>query len=256
MADLIYMAKTKWTALLDSIRAKGGTSALMTADQAKAAVDAIPTGGGEDTIEKLFDGTLGDYTYDGNNRVKDSTFKSAKGIRDMRFPNTTMIEQGAFSYSEIRSVFAPKATISDSAFRGCANLKTVVTKAAYAGSSHFRKYNSAMSLTIVDFTAKGNAGIAGSMFDGCDGLTTLILRESVIYPVNINAFNNTRFTSGGSGGTIYIPKALYDHIGDGTALDYKAATNWSVLDGYGTITWAQIEGSIYENAYADGTPIS
>lgn len=46
MADLIYMAKTKWTALLDSIRAKGGTSALMTADQAKAAVEAIPTGGG------------------------------------------------------------------------------------------------------------------------------------------------------------------------------------------------------------------
>lgn len=46
MADLIYMAKTKWTALLDSIRTKGGTSALMTADQAKSAVDAIQTGGG------------------------------------------------------------------------------------------------------------------------------------------------------------------------------------------------------------------
>lgn len=46
MAERIYMAKSKWTALLDSIRAKGGTSALMTADQAKAAVDAIPSGGG------------------------------------------------------------------------------------------------------------------------------------------------------------------------------------------------------------------
>lgn len=56
MADLIYMAKTKWTALLDSIRAKGGTSALMTADQAKAAVEAIPTGGGG--IEKA----EGDFT--------------------------------------------------------------------------------------------------------------------------------------------------------------------------------------------------
>ena len=46
MADLIYMAKSKWLNLLDSIRAKGGTSALMTADQAKAAVEAIPSGGG------------------------------------------------------------------------------------------------------------------------------------------------------------------------------------------------------------------
>lgn len=46
MADLIYMAKTKWKALLDTIRAKGGTSTLLTADQAIAAVEAIETGGG------------------------------------------------------------------------------------------------------------------------------------------------------------------------------------------------------------------
>ena len=46
MADIVYMAKSAWTALLDAIRTKGGTSALMTAAQAKAAVEAIPTGGG------------------------------------------------------------------------------------------------------------------------------------------------------------------------------------------------------------------
>lgn len=50
----------------------------------------------------------------------------------------------------------------------------------------------------------------------------------------------------GTGGTIYIPKALYDHLGDGSDFDYKAATNWSTYDSYGTITWAQIEGSEYE----------
>lgn len=44
MADLIYMAKSKWRELLDTIRTKGGTSAPMTADQAIAAVEAIPTG--------------------------------------------------------------------------------------------------------------------------------------------------------------------------------------------------------------------
>lgn len=46
MADLIYMAKSKWRELLDTIRTKGGTSASMTADQAIAAVEAIETGGG------------------------------------------------------------------------------------------------------------------------------------------------------------------------------------------------------------------
>lgn len=45
MADLVYMARSAWTALLDSIRATGGTSAPMTAAQAKAAVEAIETGG-------------------------------------------------------------------------------------------------------------------------------------------------------------------------------------------------------------------
>ena len=80
---------------------------------------------------------------------------------------------------------------------------------------------------------------------------------------NINAFANTPFKSGGTGGTIYIPKSLYDHLGDGTANDYKAATNWSTVDGYGTITWKSIESTHTDpNApidltlyYADGTPI-
>lgn len=47
MADIVYMAKSAWTALLDAIRSKGGTSAPMTVAQAKAAVEAIETGGGE-----------------------------------------------------------------------------------------------------------------------------------------------------------------------------------------------------------------
>ena len=49
-----------------------------------------------------------------------------------------------------------------------------------------------------------------------------------------------------SSGTIYIQKVLYDRLGDGASLDYKAATNWSTVDGYGTITWAKIESSAYE----------
>ena len=88
-------------------------------------------------------------------------------------------------------------------------------------------------------------------------MDTLIIRgTSRSQLININALSNTPFKNGGGGGTIYIPKALYDHLGDGTSLDYKSATNWSTVDGYGTITWAQIEGSEFEQYYADGTPIS
>lgn len=61
MADLVYMARSAWTALLDSIRAKGGTSAPMTADQAKAAVEAIETGGGGTEEAPLNDVNFFDY---------------------------------------------------------------------------------------------------------------------------------------------------------------------------------------------------
>ena len=90
-------------------------------------------------------------------------------------------------------------------------------------------------------------------------LTTIILRTTSVVPLlNVNGLgnNSTPFKTGGTGGTIYIPKTLYDHLGDNSASDYKAASNWADVDARGTITWAKIEGSIYENAYADGTPIA
>lgn len=113
------------------------------------------------------------------------------------------------------------------------------------------------NLTKIDIGTKVNNTIGGNFFRNASALTTIILRKTSIVPLgNLQGFNGTPFASGGTGGTIYIPKTLYNHLGDGTSLDYKAATNWSTIDGYGTITWMPIEGSIYETQYADGTPIS
>lgn len=85
--------------------------------------------------------------------------------------------------------------------------------------------------------------------------TELVLDSAwIVAAKSVNIFNNPpAFKNGGTGGTIYIPKVMYDHLGDGSSLDYKAATNWSTFDSYGTITWAPIEGSWYETHYADGT---
>ena len=100
-------------------------------------------------------------------------------------------------------------------------------------------------------------GFRNYSFENCTLLTTLILRNTTIQGMtSTNIFNNTPFKSGGAGGTIYIPKVLYDHLGDGTSNDYQAASNWSSIYNRGVITWAKIEGSIYETQYADGTPIS
>jgi len=87
-------------------------------------------------------------------------------------------------------------------------------------------------------------------------VTTIILRcTSVATLYNGKVFNGTAFASGGTGGTIYIPKTLYDQLGTGTN-DYQSSVYWSTVHGYGTITWLPIEGSQYENYYADGTPIA
>lgn len=113
-------------------------------------------------------------------------------------------------------------------------------------------FASATKLTAIDLAV---AALNQLEFSGCTVLSTIILRHTTIVTLaSTNTFNNTPFASGKAGGTIYIPKVLYDQLGTGTN-DYKAATNWSTIDGYGTITWAQIEGSIYETQYADGETI-
>ena len=92
-------------------------------------------------------------------------------------------------------------------------------------------------------------GIGGSAFRTSPLFTKLILRYNSVMPLETTTtFIDTPFDSGGSGGEIYVPSSLI------TA--YKSAANWSVFDGYGTITWKSIEGSTYESQYADGTPIA
>lgn len=214
----------------------------------------VNVGGGSDPLGELLANTLTDYTNNTITSAKDFTFRQAGNLRDVRIPNVTYISTWLFASSSIRSLFAPKATLSGSGTSSCGKLEWIVSKAGSQGNAQLQN---AKLLHTADMTAKGSLGFPANFFSGCTVLTTLILREAAIYTLgNISAFNSSPFASGGAGGTIYIPKALYDHLGDGTSSDYKAATNWATINGYGTITWAKIEGSIYETQYADGTPIT
>jgi len=175
------------------------------------------------------------------------------------FYNSSYNFAGCTSLTSITSANFPNASTfyCSNAFRGCTGLtlfclpKLGTASVNYLAGSTFY---GCTSLATIDLATIGR--IVGNNFYGCSSLSTLILRKtSVVINDNTSSFTNTPFASGGTGGTIYIPKALYDHLGDGTSSDYKAASNWSVIDGYGTITWAKIEGSYYETHYADGTTI-
>lgn len=241
-------------------------------------------------IQRFVDGFTFKEIADGTRLSGDIVLPTATEIRSWAFyrkpvtsvsaPYVTTIGGYAFDEaSTLASVSFPSLTTFTGiyVFRGTTNLKracfpslTGLTVGNVFNGSKFETLvfpaakisgmnglNGMTSLTTVDF-GESFEYIGTYLFNGDSALNTLILRSeaSLVALKSTNGISSTCFKSGGTGGTIYIPKALYDHLGDGSSLDYKSATNWSTYEGYGTITWAKIEGSQYETHYADGTEIS
>lgn len=214
------------------------------------------SGGGSD-LKGIIEGTATSITDNDVTSVRANGFQNYTALQSISLPNVTTIKPNAFQQcSGLTSAYFPNLTTLNGSeqFRSCTNLQVVALPKLTSTMAYTYRYCS--KLTTADLYAP--AAINAMVFDSCPLFDTLILRKTsgVVSLGNVNVFGGTKFKNGGAGGTIYIPKVLYDHLGDGSNLDYKAATNWTTVNGYGTITWAKIEGSIYENAYADGTPIT
>ncbi len=193
-------------------------------------------------------------SFEGNNitYANNYAFQKCTSLTSLKLPElTTCVQYLIQSCSNLETLYLPKlATTQANAFRGSSLKICVLPKGGLNGQSSFA------GVTTLQTVDTGASSIGGNyIFNGCTALTTIILRStSVAALTGTTPFTTSPFASDGTGGTIYIPKSLYDQLGTGTN-DYKAATNWSTIDGYGTITWAKIEGSQYEHYYADGTPI-
>lgn len=191
-------------------------------------------------------------------------FYRCSDLESVSLPNCTGIKDSAFRYcSALKSVYLPKLSNVASAqgnyfFGNCTSLQTIALPSVTTGTGNglALTFYQDTALTTVDI-GNHEGTFTNQTFGGCTNFNKLILRraDAPWGLANVNVFNGTKFADGGAGGTIYIPKALYDHLGDGTQYDYKAATNWTTINNYGTITWAKIEGSAYENTYADGTSV-
>lgn len=218
------------TSVANAIRTKGGTSASLAFPAGfVSAIAAIPSGGGGISISDIATGAFpdGDVVYDGTTIV------------DYAFAYRTQNHSWKFYGQNV-------TTIGQNTFRGCTYITELhLPKMSSYSSTGYLAYGCSR-LKVVDYGVMGT--VRGNTFNNCTAFDTLILRKSdgVAALANVNTFNGSCFASGKSGGTIYIPKVLYDHLGDNSSLDYKHATNWSTLNGYGTVTWAKIEGSIYE----------
>lgn len=264
------------TSVANAIRTKGGTSASLAFPAGfVSAIGDIPSGGDASEYISVIEGTpqsiltlpgvtaLRDHLFanvssqysiesDEILTVDSYCFENSSGLAGLSLPNCELIKSYALKGTRITSLFVPKAVLASNCTNSTAYLQTVVCKGTLTSGTINYVFKSNTALTAVDMLG---AAKLDNTFTGCSSLSTLVLRSTSLIPMSYQAFSQTPFDSGGTGGTIYIPKSLYDHLGDNTSSDYKAATNWSTIDGYGTITWAKIEGSYYETHYADGTEI-
>lgn len=186
--------------------------------------------------------------------IRSGAFYNMQNIGRVVIGDTCTMNGNCFQNTSMTSFFTlAKVTYSQSGLQGNTSLLTFVSPHTGCGAK-YQMLKSCTSLTAADWGA--NFG-AGGFVEGCTNFGLLVLRNTTLQTCNnIANFAGTKFASGGAGGDIYIPKSLYDHLGDGTSSDYKASNNWSTIDGYGTITWHAIEGSYYETHYVDGTLIS
>lgn len=223
------------TSVANAIRTKGGTSAQLAFPQGFVdAVEAIETGGGGEP--------------DWDDWASSTPMYNDITIGDI-YPSRSYTWAG-IPANIIRYELARNTNINGALrmFSGC--LASIIVLAYFNGafgSSSSYPFSECPRLKIVDCKLSGlsaQAFVSSNVFD------TLIIRKTdgVCALPNINAFNNTPFASGKTGGTLYVPSALVSQ--------YTQATNWSTILRYANNQILPIEGSVYENAYADGTPIS
>lgn len=220
------------TSVADAIRAKtGGTADLAFPSDFVSEIGSISGGGGDHLAEAL-NNTLTSYTS----------------------ADVTTIRTYGFATMNIHNVSVPNCTIINSyAFNSCSSLQGIVLPSVKQINGGTYMFSGCSALAYADFgdeyATVGSIGIGVAFFNNCAALETLILRTtSKVVPLSVStALNGSPFASGKSGGTLYVPSALIS--------SYQSATNWSTILGYANNSIEAIEGSQYENYYADGTPI-
>lgn len=231
-------------------------------------------GGGGYTIDDIItheisgdlvytDATASNFSYMGT-KIKTVSLPNITTLLNV---NTNNIGYLFANCTELTSFSAPKITrTSDYLLYGCTSLVVLDAKELTDSGTQLARYCSSLrtvvlpkiqvlysscfggctSLETVDIL--GGNYIHSGVFGDDTNLTTLIIRKNGVCTLqNINNFNNTPFASNGTGGTLYVPSAQI--------ASYQSANNWSTILGYANNSIQAIEGSIYENQYADGTPI-
>lgn len=194
--------------------------------------------------------------------IKDGMFKSAT-IGTLNLPALKTCRNNYFEGLRIQSLSLPSlVTCGSDCFLNCSAEELSMPNFVNAtGQTAFKKMRNLINLVLPKCTTPGNYGIEGctklkkvdftalssipqGLFNQSTALDDLILRNpSMVTLSNVNAFNNMH----GKAVNVYVPSAIKS--------TYEGNATWSSVS-TASLTFVAIEGSAYEIAYADGTPIS
>ena len=267
------------TSVANAIRTKGGTSADLAFPAGfVSAVNAIPTGGGID-VDDLVEHAIPQGAIEFNSatvipryqfescvnivsinsstveEIREYAFYDCEGLEDINLPNLTVLRNASvtnpntnsngyfFQYCyKLKKIHFPKLLnmYGNYGFADCgtstdAGMIVVLPKIVNLGVRAFRQ----CKCSDIDLGEDLSGILTDTFYNGTYG--NLILRgQNVVPAATTNAIGGCT--------DVYVPAALIE--------SYKAATNWSTKYAAGTLTFHAIEGSQYENYYADGTPIT
>lgn len=275
---------TDLDSVADAIRAKsGGSSQLAFPGGFVSEIQAIPSGGV--TIDDMCDRTW----ITGEQVIKEATtigpyaFTEVDGLTKISSSSVTTVLERAFygcsnleevSFPELTSIrtFANSNTLGEARTFGlCGKLKKFYApKLEYIyGNYVFSRYYSVYAGTaecifvfpvIKELGAYTFETTLATLFDLGPDLTQI--RSDTFYGRTAESQRNKTLILRRTAGVVkaattdairevvdvYCPSALIS--------SYQAATNWKARYDGGYITFHAIEGSQYETAYADGTPIT
>lgn len=198
MANIVYMARSAWTGLLDTIRSKASVSGTMTVSQAATTVENIPSGGGSEFAQYV-QGTISIASSDSVEYIRANAFASISSLKSVSFPNCSGMGTGAFSgCSQLRSVYIPNVkSIPQSAFAYCGSLLSAVFSSAISISA--AAFASCKSLSYASFLTA--TSVSNSAFYYCYSLSSIYFPELTY--IGANAFYYNAFSS------VDLPKVSY-----------------------------------------------
>ena len=266
------------TSVANAIRTKGGTSASLAFPAGfVSAVEAIPSGGGGGSVSDLIAGTWPSgavtdnvntvaraYALYGNSAMTSFQSSTITDLRENSFKNcTALVSVNLPALTVMRNSTGTNTNAPGTFFESCSKLESVKMPELvnmygnYAFSASGKGTTNGLTIVLPKIQNLGVRAFRGTKCAAVDlgpdlvGILTdtfyngsygaVILRKaSVVSAVNTDAIRSLT--------NVYVPQSLIS--------SYQTASNWSSKYSGGYITFHAIEGSQYENYYADGTPIT